>query len=94
MIGRGGLNRLKMAFSEIVVMLYIIDILDYTAINESWGIGIHNVGIIILIYSIPSSSSHFLTLSFSAWYLTSIFCSNFLYRSSLLILFIKGLCFA
>lgn len=33
------LNRLEMAFSGIVVMLYIIDILYYTVIDDSWGIG-------------------------------------------------------
>ena len=33
------LNGLEMAFSDIVVMLYMIDILDYTVIDDSWGIG-------------------------------------------------------
>ena len=36
------LNGLEMAFSGIVVMLYMIDILDYTVIDDSWGIGIRS----------------------------------------------------
>jgi succinate dehydrogenase hydrophobic anchor subunit len=42
---RGGescLNRLYMAFSGIAVMLYVIDILYYTIIDDVWGIGMVN----------------------------------------------------
>ena len=31
------LNELEMAFSGIAVMLYIIDILYYTVIDDNWG---------------------------------------------------------
>ena len=33
------LNGLEMALYEITVIVYIIDILDYTLIDDGWGIG-------------------------------------------------------
>jgi hypothetical protein len=31
-----------MAFNEIVVILYVVDILDYSIFEDSWGIGMMN----------------------------------------------------
>ena len=34
------LNSPEMAFSGIVAVLYVIDILQYTIVDDSWGIGL------------------------------------------------------